>query len=58
MVYKFFDKNSARSGVNTYAKNQNLAKELHKPINKGFLKRTVYSGFKDNTWGADLVICN
>ena len=28
--------------------------ELHKPIIRNFKKRTVYSGFKDNIWGADL----
>ena len=31
-----------------------LAKELHKPIIRNLKKRTVYSGFKDNIWGADL----
>ena len=31
-----------------------LAEELHKPIIRKFEKRTVYSGFKDNIWGADL----
>ena len=31
-----------------------LAKELHKPTIKNFKKRTVYSGYKDNIWGADL----
>ena len=31
-----------------------LTKELHKPIIRKFKKRTVYSGFKDNIWGADL----
>ena len=31
-----------------------LAKELHKPINRKLKIRTVYSGFKDNIWGADL----
>ena len=31
-----------------------LAEELHKPIIRNFKKRTVYSGFKDNIWGADL----
>ena len=63
MVYKFFDKKSALgSGVTTLANNrhylelatQHLAKELHKPIIKNLKKRTVYSGFKDNIWGADL----
>ena len=28
---------------------------MHKPIIRNFKKRTVYSGFKDNIWGADLV---
>ena len=59
MVYKFFDKKSTGSGVNTHANNKikqndQLTVELHKPIIKKFKKRTVYSGFKDNTWGADL----
>ena len=35
------------------AKHQ-LAEELHKRIIKKFLKRTVYSGFKDNISGAEL----
>ena len=31
-----------------------LAKELHKPIIRKFKKRKVYSGFRDNIWGAHL----
>ena len=31
-----------------------LAEELHKSIIRKFKKRTVYSGSKDNIWGADL----
>ena len=55
MVYKFFDKKSKGSGVNVPLEfNEQLAKELHKPIIRNFKKRTVYSGFKDNIWGADL----
>ena len=54
MVYKFFDKKSAGSGVNMHANNEKLAEELYKSIIKNFLKRTIYSGFKDNIWGADL----
>ena len=27
---------------------------MHKPIIRKFKKRKVYSGFKDNIWGADL----
>ena len=33
---------------------EKLAEELHKPIIKRFLKRTAYSGFKVNIWGAYL----
>ena len=57
MVYKFFDKKSASgSGVdnNEIKQNLQLAEELHKPIIRNFKKRTVYSRFKDNIWGADL----
>ena len=56
MVYKFLDKNSVRGGINNNEIKQNLqlAKELHKPIIRKFKKRKVYSGFKDNIWGADL----
>ena len=55
MVYKFLDKKSTGSGVNIeVAHNEQLAKELHKPIIRNFKKRTVYSGFKDNIWGVDL----
>ena len=63
MVYKFFDKKTAGSGVTTLAKksaiksipqNEQLAEELHKPIIRKFKKRKVYSAFKDNIWGADL----
>ena len=32
-----------------------LADELHKPIIRNFNKRKVYSKFKDNIWGVDLV---
>ena len=55
MVYKFFDKKSKGSDVNIPSEfNEQLAKELHKPIIKKLKKIKVYSGFKDNTWGADL----
>ena len=64
MVYKFFDKKSAGSGINTIkstaepsalARNSSiLADELHKPIIKKFKKRKQYSQFKDNIWGVDL----
>ena len=44
----------AGTGVNTHANNEKLAEELRKPVIKKFKKRTVYSGFKNNIWGADL----
>ena len=62
MVYKFFDKKSAGSGVNIHANNerpldlatQKLAEELQKPIIRKSKRRNAYSRFKDNIWGVDL----
>ena len=64
MIYKFFDKKYADSGVSTLSnksafnneikENLQLAEELHEPIIRNFKKRTVCSGFKDSIWGADL----
>ena len=62
MVYKFFDEKSASksspksigSGININTNNQQLAKELYKPIIRKFKKRTVYSELRDNIGGADL----
>ena len=55
MFYKFFNKKTTDSGVDIPLKfNEQLAKELHKPIIRTFKKRTVYSGFKDNICGANL----
>ena len=34
--------------------NIELAEELHKPIIWKFNERKVYSGFRDNIWGANL----
>ena len=49
MVYKFFDKKSSGSGANNDIKqNIKLADELHRPIIRKFIKRTVYSRFRDN----------
>ena len=55
----FTNKKSAGSDVTTLAdksafNKQKLAGELDKPILKNISKRTVYSAFKDNVWGADL----
>ena len=52
MVYKFFDKKSAGSGVNSMP-NYQLANELHKQIIKKSKRRKVYSSFRDNIWGVD-----
>ena len=52
MVYKFFDKKSMGSGINS---SLILADELHKPVIKKINKRKVYSQLKDNIWGEDLV---
>ena len=56
MVYNFFDKKSTGSGIanNDIKQNLQLAEELNKPIIRKFKKRKVYSGFRDNIWGADL----
>ena len=63
MVYKFFDKKSASltdksvsgSGVNIPVEfNEQLTEQLRKAIITNFKKRTVYFGFKDNIWEADL----
>ena len=56
MFYKFFDKKTKCNGIkNEITQNQQqLAEELHKPIIRKFIKRRVYSLFKDNIWGADL----
>ena len=56
MVYKFFDKISKGSGVNTKLapQNQQLAKELHKSIIKKLKKRKIHATFKDNIWGTNL----
>ena len=59
MVYKYFDKKFAGSGVATLAyksafNNEQLAEEFHKPITRNFKERTDYSRFKRNIWGADL----
>ena len=54
MVYKCFDKKSTGSG-NKSMSSQQLADELHKSIIRKFKRRKVYSSFKDNVWGVNLV---
>ena len=63
MVYKFFDKKTAGSGVTMLAnkstiksmpQNEQLAEDIHKIIIRKFKKGKVYSAFKGNIWVADL----
>ena len=55
MLYRFFDKKSKDIGVNIPLEfNEQLAEELHKQIIRNFKKGTIYSGFRDNIWGAGL----
>ena len=58
MVYNFFNKKSTslankstKISGDAMLQNEQLAEELHKPIIKKFLKRRVYSSFKDKTLG-------
>ena len=53
IVYKFFDKKSAGSGIKSTS-DQQLADELHKPIIKKKKKKKSILSFKDNIWEADL----
>ena len=53
MVYKIFDKKSSRSRVAATEPNHQLA--LHKQIIRKFKRQKVYSLFRDNIWGVDLV---
>ena len=56
MVYKCFDKEYTSGAIKSnIMSNQQLAKKLQKPIIRKFRKFKVYSSFKDNIWGVDLV---
>ena len=62
MVYKFSDKKSSGSGVDTSLTNKSamepnyqFAKELQRQIIRNFKGRKVYSSFRDYIWGVDLV---
>ena len=50
IAYKYFDKKIG-SGVSI---NDQLAKELHKPVIKKFKRRKVYARFEDNMLEVDL----
>ena len=53
VVFKFFDKKSKGSSINSMP-NQQLGDELHKSIIRKFKRKRVYSSFKDNIWSVDL----
>ena len=50
MVFK-----SPESGVKSIANQRQLSNELNKTIIRKFKRRRVYSSFKNNIWGVDLV---
>ena len=55
MVYNFFDKKTSGGAIKKESmQNQELAKELRKPIIRKLEKRKVHSSFIDNIWCADL----
>ena len=61
MVYKFSDKKSSGSDVDTSLANKSatepnykFAKELQRQIIRNFKGRKVYSSFRDYIWGVDL----
>ena len=55
MVYKFFDKKTSGGATkNEKISDNELPKELHKPIIRKIEKRKVHSSFIDNILGADL----
>ena len=63
IIYKFFDEKSTGTLMKSpltqeeelIMKNQQLVDELHKPIIRKFKKSKVYSSFKDDIWGEDVV---
>ena len=55
MIYKFYDKKSQGKGLANNKENIQLADELHKPIIRKSNKKKVYSSFKDNIWGVDML---
>ena len=54
MVYNIFDKMSSLGNVFGIKQNEQV-EELYKPTIKKIRKRKVYSSFKDNIWGVDLI---
>ena len=50
----FLKKKASGGGFKSIPNQLQLGNELNKPIIRKFIKRKVYSSFKDNIWGADL----
>ena len=50
MIYKFFDKKKGSE----ISVNEQLAKDLQKPVIRKFRRRQVNFSFKDNIWAGDL----
>ena len=57
MVYNFFDKKSAGSGVNIRANNEKVAEELHKPFIKKFKKEQFILDLKTIFGVLNCLIC-
>ena len=53
MVYRFFDKKSAGSGVVTEP-NYQLGTEIHRQFIRNFKKSKIYLSLRDNIWDVDL----
>ena len=45
----------ANKSAANYVPNYQLANELHKQIIRKFKRKKVYSSFRDNIWGVDLI---
>ena len=58
MVYKYFDKRSAGSGIKSIPQNEQSVEELYELTIKKIKKRKLYSTFKENIWGADAADMN
>ena len=43
----------SRTGI--VSEDKQLTNELHRPITRKFKKHNIYSSFRDNIWGTDLV---
>ena len=59
MICMFLDKKSSGNSIkNEIKQNQQLANKIYKPIARKLKRKKVNSSFKENIWGADLLIFN